>query len=653
MRIIKAENLGFCFGVRNAVKKATDAGNVATLGELIHNDYVINKLASQGVKAYDNIDDIPKGTTVIIRSHGESEEILKEAEEKGYEYLDCTCPKVRAIQQIVNREYKQGKQIVIYGREAHPEVIGHNGWCGNTAIVTLDANDIPTTGEAVVVAQTTENKQKWEEFKSKIKNSSAKVYDTICDSTEKRQQEAIELASKYDAIVVIGSQKSSNTKKLYDVAKYINPNTFFIESVADVNKVRGFETVAVISGSSAPDEIIEEAIKAMAEETKSRGDGCKFSNEKSTPERQNFEELLNESLKEFYTGDVVTGTVIEVTPTMIVVDLGYKMDGIIQEWELSFDSSVKTADVAKVGDTITAQITRISDVDGIVGLSLKRLEQSANAEKLENAEISGEILKGKVAKALDGGLIVNSLGARVFIPASQVANKYVEDLSDYVGKEVEFKVIDVNKRRKRITGSIKQANEEVADTSKAEFWENVEVGKKYKGTVKTITSFGAFISLGGADGLLHISELSWDRVEKVEDVLKEGEEIVVYVKDIDEDNKKISLGYKDPSADPWGVAVSAISVGDVLPVKIVRFAPFGAFAEITEGLDGLIHVSEIDVNHVDTPQSKLKEGQEIEAKVMAIDKENKKISLSIAALMEGYAAGAKSEEITEEETTEE
>lgn len=646
MKIELAKNAGFCFGVQRAVdmafKKAEEFDKtIYTLGPIIHNEQVVKRLEEKGVTAVNSVEELKKGDIAIIRTHGVPKNVYDSAEQKGIEIIDATCPFVKKIHNIVKEMNEKGFQIVIVGDASHPEVIGINGWCENSAIIIStpeEIDKISDKNDLCFVVQTTFLKKIWEKIKKIAKTSCQEVltFDTICNATENRQHEAEILSKKADCMIVIGGTHSSNTKKLVDICKRACPDTYHIETADQLpDNIMNRSIIGVTAGASTPEWIIKEVIDKMSEE--------------KVLEEMNFAEELEKSMVSLRTGDIVKGTVIGITPTEVYVNLGSKADGIIPVGELSSDPSVSPSDIVKVGDEIEVFVVRVNDIEGTVMLSRRKIEAIEGMRKLEQALENKEILEGKIIEAVNGGVIVLSSGNRVFVPASQASARYVSDLSALVGNDVKFRIIDVNQRRRKIVGSIKSVALEIRKQKLEEFWANAEVGKEYEGTVKSLTDFGAFVDIGGVDGLVHISELSWGRIKHPSEVVKVGDTVKVYIIALDKEKNKISLGYRRTEDNPWEIIKTKIAVDDVIKVKIVRMTSFGAFAEIIPNVDGLIHISQIANRRIDKPSSVLSIGQEVDVKVTNMDIENKKISLSIRALLEPETAPA--EETAAEEVS--
>lgn len=653
MHIELAQHAGFCFGVKRAMQIALrqaeqQDGQLYTLGPLIHNEQVVAYLRQKGIQAADFIRSIPDGSTVIIRTHGVPKHVCSTLEAHGIRAIDATCPFVKKIHKIVAEYYEQGYQIIIVGDAQHPEVIGINGWCENSAVIIKDPADlagIDLQKPSCMVVQTTFSLKIWGKIKKITKTSCQRVliFDTICSATEDRQTEAELLAQKSDCMLVIGGKHSSNTIKLVDICKRHCPDTYHIETPAELpNEVGHWCNIGVTAGASTPEWIIKEVISKMSEEKVME-----------QTDELSFAEAMEQSLVSLKTGDIVKGVIIGVTPTEVYVNLGSKADGIIPAGELSEDPSVSPEDIVKVGDEIEVFVVRVNDVEGTVQLSKKKLDIIAGQKKLEAALETREIMEGKVVEAVNGGVIVLSNGTRVFIPARQAASRYVQDLNTLVGQDVQFRIIEFNPRRRKIVGSIKSVADEIAAQKLEEFWANAEVGKEYDGVVKSLTSFGAFVDIGGVDGLVHISELSWGRIKHPSEVVNVGDTVHVYIIALDREKNKVSLGYRRAADNPWEIAKSKIAVGDVLKVKIVRIVSFGAFAEVLPNVDGLIHISQISNKRIETVSSVLKVGDEVEAKVIELDLDHKKISLSMRALIEPEADAATEQAIAKEPAVEE
>ena len=633
MSIKVAKTAGFCYGVKRAVdevyRRVNGGEKIATLGELIHNHTVIDDLEKKGVVVYDSLPAHDDGRTLVIRTHGVKKSIIDEAEARGIKYVDLTCPFVGKIHKIVNEHHKKGYKIIIVGDENHPEVIGINGWCDDSALIVYAGKDkIPENyaeNDVCVVAQTTINKELFVEIVKNIKNTckSVLVFDTICNATKDRQSEAAALSAESDVMLVIGGRKSSNTAKLFEIARAGCPEAYFIETCRQLpmQAISKNKKIGITAGASTPGCIIEEVIQTMDE---------KMTNEES------FAELFAQSeSKTLNNGDIVDGTVVEIRNNEVIVDLGgFKYNGQLAADQLSDDPYAKVTDMVKPGDEIKVYVVGVNDAEGKVVLSRKKLVAMESWNKMKEAYENKEILDGKIIKSVKGGVIALVNQTQVFVPARHAALRFVQDLDKLLNTDVRLRLIDMDERKKRFVGSVRSVLEEEKKAVEDAFWSSAEVGKEYTGAVKSLTSFGAFVDLGGVDGLVHISELSWNKIKHPSEVVKEGDVITVYIKDLNPETKKISLGYKKAEDNPWVIAKSKLNVGDVVKCKVVRIMPFGAFCEIMPNVDGLIHISQIADHRIGKPEDVLTIGEDVEAKITAIDWDASKISLSIRALIE-------------------
>ena len=642
MPIKVAKTAGFCFGVKRAVNSVYEALNegkkIATLGDVIHNRQVMDDLASKGVFSYDFVEDIPNDCTIVIRAHGVGKDVYEKIGDRPY--IDLTCPFVSKIHRIVEKYYNDGYQIVIIGDKNHPEVIGINGWCNYEAcVIDSELSEICTNFDKkpiCVVAQTTIKKEYFVQKVQILKKAckSTIEFDTICSATRNRQEEAAKLAADSDCMIIVGGRQSSNTKKLFEISSKLCSDTYHVET-ADELPQKQYYKIGITAGASTPARIIREVVKAMSENLK---------NEESFAEL--FEQYDQKTLSN---GDIIDGQVVEVRKNEVIVDLGgFKYNGQLAVDQITDDPSLEPSDVVKEGDTIRVYVIGVNDAEGKVVLSRKKLVAMESWNKIKAAYEEERIMEGKVIKAVKGGLIALADDAQVFIPARQASEKYVSDLQSLVGTTMKFKLIELDERRKRVVGSARVILEAERKAKEAEFWADAEVGKHYSGTVKSLTSFGAFVDIGGVDGLVHISELSWNKIKHPSEVCAVGDVMDVYIKEINPETKKISLGFKKLEDNPWTIAKSKINVGDVITVKIVRMMPFGAFAEIIPAVDGLIHISQIADKRIGKPEDVLSIGQEVEVKVTDVDWDEKKISLSIRALIEKEEV----EEAAEEEVVE-
>ena len=654
MKVLLAKSAGFCYGVKRAVELAAktgeETGGCWMLGDLIHNSHVVEDLARRGVRKTEDPAGLAAGDTVVIRSHGELKSVLDDLEARGVRCANATCPNVIRIQRLVAQAEAEGRRPVIIGEPLHPEVMGVASWCrqplvfdGPEAVEAwLDGDEKSREIPVTVVAQTTCIRKLFETSWKIIKKqcTNVKIFDTICNATHERQSEAAEIAGKADVMVVVGDRKSANTKHLTEICLRRCPRVVQIERADELSPdfFNGCTVAGLTAGASTPAGIIKEVYATMSEEIKA-----------AEGKEESFEELLNQSFKTLNNGDRVTGIVTAITPTEVQVDVGAKQAAYIKLSELSDDPNVKAEDIIHVGDQIETYVVRVNDVEGYAELSKKRLDAAKVWENIEQAVEEKTVLEGTVTEENKGGIVVSVKGVRVFVPASQSGQPRGADLSAMVKQKVQLRITEVNRARRRVVGSIRSVTEEARKAAQAEVWANIEVGKHYTGTVKSMTSYGVFVDIGGVDGMVHISELSWSRIKTPAEVCKVGDTMDVYVISFDPEKKKISLGVKDHSIDPWQVFMDKYQVGDVASVRIVKLMTFGAFAEVVPGVDGLIHISQIADRRIDKPEDVLSEGQIVDAKITAIDEEKQKISLSIRALLTPAADEAEEEEVPVEE----
>ena len=645
MSVRVAKSAGFCFGVSRAVElveQAAQAGKkVATLGPIIHNRHVVDKFEKMGVRVIDTPEEALPGETVIIRSHGVSRGVYERLERQNVEIIDATCPFVKRIHTIVSRAEEEGRLPIIIGTPTHPEVEGIAGWCTDCRVFAgpedlenwAKANEKLRDSAICIVSQTTSTESLWklccEIAKKQFTN--LKIFDTICRATEYRQSEAAELSEVCHAMVVVGDPSSSNTGRLAMICREHCDKVFLVDNAAELKAedFSGATDVGITAGASTPAWIIKEVNKTMSEIT----------NVEAVQE-ENFAELLEQSIKTLNTGDKVVGTVTGIGNTEVQVDLGTKHAGYIPYDEVSTDPSVKPEDILKVGDEIEVFVVRVNDQEGTVQLSKKKLDGLKVWDDIAQWVEDKTTVEGTITEENKGGLVANVKGIRVFIPASQSGIAKGGDMTGMVGKTVQMKITEVNRARRRVIGSIRAVSSEARKAAQEKIWSEIEVGKKYHGVVKSLTSYGAFVDIGGVDGMVHVSELSWNRIKTPADVVKVGDEIDVYVISFDPEKHKISLGYKTAEMNPWNQFMTNYAVGDVVDAKVVKLMTFGAFAEILPGVDGLIHISQIADRRIGKPEDVLSEGQEVKVKITDVDAENKRISLSIRALLEDNAEDA-------------
>ena len=643
--VILAKSAGFCFGVRRAVELAQQVAQsgqpYVMLGPVIHNDHVIADLEAQGVRCVASLEEVPPGCGVIIRSHGEGKAVYDQLAAMGCPVADATCVKVAHIHEIVKDASDRGRQVIIIGAPEHPEVKAIAGWCigakifRNVAELTefLEIWNENSQKPVTLVSQTTSTDRIWIPCREKVKKecTNAEIFDTICNATCMRQSEAQSLAERCQAMIVIGDRKSSNTTRLAELCRAHCPLVYHISRAEELDprKVSGVASVGITAGASTPGWIIKEVKDKMSEE-----------NINAMEIEESFADMLEKSIKTLNTGDKVTGVVTGITATEVNVDLGTKHAGYIPLSELSDDPSVKPEDIVKVGDEIETYVMRVNDVEGVATLSKKRLDSVKNWDTIEAAVEEKTILEGTVTEVNKGGIVVNVKGIRVFVPASQTGKPRGADLSEMVKEQVKLRITEVNRARRRVVGSIRSVLAEERAAKAAEVWANIEEGKHYEGTVKSLTSYGAFVDIGGVDGMVHVSELSWSRIKNPAEVVSVGDKVNVYVISFDAEKKKISLGMKDRNEDPWEKFTSTYEVGSVASVRVVKLMTFGAFAEIVPGVDGLIHISQIADHRIEKPGDELEEGQIVDVKITDIDYDRKKVSLSIRALLNDNRAAA-------------
>ena len=628
MEIKVAGTAGFCFGVARAIKLCDDmlaqGRKISTLGPIIHNRQVVESLAERGCCAVDSPSDIQEGYALVIRSHGVPLEVYDQCRSLGIEVIDATCPFVAKIHDIVAKESAAGRVVLIAGDAGHPEVQGIVGHSGPKTYVfdSYEALESILEGfvsgeECIMVAQTTFNLEKYNEYAELAKKRYTKltVFDTICKATRCRQLEATELAKTCDICVVIGGKNSSNTKKLFDVCSE-HTKTYSVETADELTcrMFEGAKTVGVTAGASTPSTVIEEVVNKMTDNIKE--------------EEFNFEQALEDSLKLVHRGQRCEGTVTEIRPNEVVVDIGTKHTGIVPADELSDDSSAAPSDIVKVGDVLHLIVTKVQDLEGIVTLSKKRVDSEKGFEEIAAAVEDGTVFDAYINEAVNKGLVAVIKGVRVFIPASQATLRRGEPYEQLAHTHQKLKIIEANAQRRRAIGSIRAVLEEENKKARDEFWSTVEVGKKYTGAVKSLTSYGAFVDLGGVDGMIHISELSWGRIKTPSEVLKVGDVVEVYVREIDTENKKVSLGYRKEEDNPWNI-IQTYEIGSTFEAPVVSITKFGAFVRILPGIDGLVHISEMSSERVETPGDVVKVGDIVKVRLIGVDVDKKRVSLSM------------------------
>lgn len=635
-----AKSAGFCFGVDRAVKLVygeLEKGNksVATLGPIIHNADVVNDLTDKGVRIADSVDDLKEGEKAVIRSHGVGKKIYEGLDQKGNSYIDATCPFVARIHKIVREKTEEGYFILIAGDKDHPEVQGIVGHCDENYYVFKDEDQLKSffsknyknlEKKLAIVAQTTYNILIWGECLKVIPkyDENILVFDTICNATSQRQSDAALLSKEVDVMIVVGGKNSSNTIKLYNVCSENCPS-YHIENADELYSLnlKNAEKIGITAGASTPAYIIKEVQNTMAE---------------ILEDDINFEEALEQSFKKVHTGERVKGYIAAVNNSEAIVDIGTKHTGYVPLSELTDDQTKKPSDIVSVGEEVDLIVTKINDQEGIVTLSKKKVDELVGFDNISKAKEEDAVLDGVVLNVVKGGILVSVDGVRVFVPASQTGLGRDKNLDELLKQKVQIKIIEVNESRRRAVGSIKAVAKAQREAAKAAFWETAEIGKVYKGEVKSLTNYGAFVDLGGIDGMVHISELSWGRIKHPSQVVKVGDILEVYIKELDKESGRISLGFKKAEDNPWVKFQNNYNVGDVVKATIVSITPFGAFAQIIEGVDGLIHISQIADKRVDNVNDVLSVGQEVDVKITEIDLDKKRISISIRALLDDAAA---------------
>lgn len=648
--IILADKAGFCFGVDRAIKLieklVADGKRVATLGPIIHNQQVIDDLASRGVTVVSAPEEVPEGAVLVLRTHGVTRDVLKDVERCGCEYIDAACPFVKKIHKTVLDNSSDEIVTIIAGDENHPEVKGIKSCAKGESFVVGNADAIefliekyPALSEKqiIFVSQTTFSVKEWEKSVKKIKLlcTNVKIFDTICSATEERQSEAEALSRTCDAMVIVGGRHSSNTRKLLSVCERNCP-AFLVETASELYGISldKFHSVGLTAGASTPAGIIKEVLETMSEILKENN---MIEEERvldsAAADDFDFEAALEESLNNMNSDQKVVGTVLGVSNTEIQVDIGRKQTGYIPYDEYSSDPNADPKAELKVGDTLNLIIMKTNDQEGVIKLSKKRYDSIAAWDEIVKAEGTDTILEGVVTEIIRGGVIVVSNNARLFIPASLATASRNDKLEDLLKKTVQFKVIEVNKQRRRAVGSIRAVLKEARKANEEKFWAEAQEGEVRKGVVKSIMKFGAFVDIGGVDGMIHVSELSWNRIKDPSEVVSVGDEVEVTIKSLNPEKKQIALGYKKLEDNPWEIFKSKYAVDSEVEVEIANFTDFGAFAHIIPGVDGLIHISQIANKHVAKPADALKIGEKVNVKITEIDEDRKRVSLSIRALL--------------------
>ena len=693
-----ARYAGYCDGVTKAVRTALDAVKtaqaagqpVAMLGELIHNAQALEAFTARGVRIISRPEDAPPHALVILRSHGEPPETVRRCEALGLTVVDTTCAFVRALHRTVSQCAEEGRPVILLGNPDHPEIIGTAGYGGKWVHVIPDAahaDTLPPLSKPLLVAQTTYPPRQWEEAVEVLRRRypDLEARRTICQATSHRQEAAMELAGRADCMIVVGGRKSANTRKLYETCKAVCPRTLLIETAAEIPPDfcdSRTELIGIAAGASTPDwsykEVVTvmneteqnkvteaeaavetaaqeaaEAVQEAAEATEQAVEVAAAAVEEEaalTEEEQNkrsFMDDIEATLVRIRPGQTVTGSVVQVGEDEVCVNIGYKSDGLIKRSDLS-DQDVK------VGDQIEVEVIKVNDGDGNVILSQRNIVNRKVWEELMQKYENGEYIDAVGKEAVKGGLIADAGGVRAFVPASHLAQRYVEKIQQFVGQPLKLKIIDVNKEKKRIVASRKEYLREEAARKKEEAWSKLEVGAEVTGIVRRFADFGAFVDLGGVDGLIHITDMAWYRIGHPSEVLKIGQEVQVKILSLDPERDRIQLGYKQLQSRPWDNIEEKYPVGMILERKVVRIRPFGAFVELEPGVDGLVHISQCAPTRVAKVEDALQPDQMVKVKVLGVDPEAHRISLSVReALMDDVMDNDFVEEIPGEEPAEE
>jgi len=626
--VIVASHAGFCFGVRRAVETAEQVAPAITLGPIIHNPQVVSRLEGLGILSAERVEDIPAGARAVIRSHGVSRATAESLTGRGCEVIDATCPFVARIHAMAKEASEAGIALIVVGEEQHPEVQGILGWTDGDKYAVLTKDDVsrlPHLDRAVVVSQTTMVESKFQELCALIseKVGAPEFRATICPATRDRQKACCDIAEKADAMIVIGGKQSSNSRKLYQLAAERCPRTYFVESASELDGIK-FEPSGVIgitAGASTPDCIIKEVVARMNDIEKNIVD---------TTEQGMTMEAVEATLVQIRPGQIMTGKVVQITEDEVCVNIGYKSDGLVKKSDLS------TADV-KLGDEIEVEVVKVNDGEGNVLLSQKNIINRKAWDAICAKEEAGEFVEAVGKEAVKGGLLADVDGIRTFIPASQLALRFVEKIDEFVGQPMKLKIIEIDKTKKRIVASRKAVLMVEETEKKKAIWSNLEVGSVVKGTVRRLADFGAFVDIGGVDGLVHVTDLSWGRVKHPSDVIAVGQEIEVKILNVDPEKERISLSYKQTQPKPWTVAGEKYPVGTVVEGKVVRITTFGAFVELEPGLDGLVHISQCALTRIAKVEDAVNVGDVVRVKVLDVNTEAKRISLSIREVLEDEA----------------
>ena len=639
MKIEVAAHAGFCFGVRRSVSAVdgllASGKRITTLGPVIHNPAVIEGMKARGVVVAEEKEEV-EGDTVVIRAHGAPKSVHDYFLKKGMEVVDTTCPFVERIHRRVQEASAQGIPVLIVGEKEHAEVVGIRGWVeGSDCFIVYSAGEIdalPPMQRACIVAQTTTPQALYDGLCAHLRERipECEVFGSICKATVLHQSEARELAARVDVMLVVGGRNSSNTRKLFALCSEICKRTYFIEKAEQVAgiPVTGNEIIGITAGASTPDEIIKEVVTRMSELDKTITPQTDAPVEaQDSAQDSEFAAEFEKTLVSIRPGQTVTGTIVQVTDNEVCVNIGYKSDGLIPVAELINQENHREA--YKVGDEIEVEVVKVNDGEGNVLLSQKNIVSRKNWDALVAKYENNEYVEGVGKDVVKGGLIVDVDGVRTFVPASQLSERYVEKIDQFVGKPMKLKIIEVDKQKRRLVASRKAVLAEESAAAKAAAWEKLEVGTIVHGIVRRLTDFGAFVDIGGVDGLIHITDLSWGRVKHPSDVVKPGDEVDVLVLALDRERERISLGLKQTKPKPWETAQVNYPVGSICEGKVVRIVTFGAFVELEPGLDGLVHISQIAPTRINKVEDVLHVGDMVRVRILDVNPEAKRISLSI------------------------
>ncbi len=619
MEIYKADVMGFCYGVKRAMKIAENAANsgirAVTYGPIIHNPQVVGRLAEKGVRPVENLDEVTD-ETVIIRSHGVGPSCYNSLKCKNLALMDATCPFVKRNQEITKKLAAEGKVVVLIGEKKHPEMKSVAEWAVGQSyqVETMeDVEALPPMEEAHIVTQTTFSVALADRLIEAIRGKVSRVFvnKSICDATMQRQQAARELARKVDMMIVIGGRNSANTGRLAEVCKSEGAAVHHIET-ADELKLewfKGRDKIGITAGASTPDWIIEEVVCIM----------------------ENMEEMLKqeEMNLDVHKGSVVEGEVVDLFDDKAYISFGYKTEAVLQAHEYSFPAPASLKDVLKVGDTLRVQIVSGVKEDSTIYVSKIKVDRLADWDVVEEAYNNGEPVECEGIEAIKVGLLVQLKSLRGFIPLSQGDLRFVHSLQGLVGQKFPAKILEVDRAKNRLVLSRKAVLEDQRNNEMDEIEAAYQNGDVLQGTVKKIMPYGAFIGINGVEGLLHISDISWKKIGKVEDVLKPEQVIDVKIKSFDREKQRISFTHKDCLPNPWETAVTNHATDDVVPAKVVKILEFGVIVELEDGLTGLLHINEMTDDHNKKPGDICQVGDDIQVKIISIDENRRRISFSL------------------------